>query len=580
MVTYYPLAGFCLYEMWRDMTDTVVTATAETVETAAFALIARDGVARLTLPAIAAEAGVPLAAVQAVYGSHAAVVRALLRRASESDLTATAGETPGGWDGLTLQAIARAVIATRTATPVNEPAPSSPEPPRTDSVPPTIAIPRDAAPVTISPEMALLSTPPKVRKGSGGVPLSESFGAAMHSLGANKLRALLTMLGVIIGVGAVVGLLAIGNGVTHYITGELEKNGTNLVLVRGQSATTNGVRNGQLIPSLTLEDAQTLTDPSLAPDATAVSPEVSQGATITAGSANEFATVNGVWPEYVTVHNVDTGAADFLTASDVSTNARVVVLGTKVAQTLFDTEEPVGRTVTIAGQGLRVIGVLPPGGGINSPDEQVYVPITTYLNSLFGDTAKNTVANHGRIVNIIWAKATSEKTADALAEEITDTLNARHRTAPGKDADFRVDTEADLLNQVRTILFFLQVFLALIASISLLVGGIGIMNIMLVSVTERTREIGIRKAVGAREKDILVQFIVEAMLIGFLGALLGVGLGFLIALLVTIAWQPSGVSLGSIIVAVTVAVATAMIFGVFPARRAARLNPIDALRYE
>jgi len=256
------------------------------------------------------------------------------------------------------------------------------------------------------------------------------------------------------------------------------------------------------------------------------------------------------------------------------------VLGTKVAQMLFDTEEPVGRTVTIAGQGVRVIGVLPPGGGINSPDEQIFVPITTYLNVLFGDTAKNAVANHGRIIDIIWAKATSEKEADALASEVTDVLNSRHHTAAGKGPDFRVDTEADLLDQVRTILFFLQVFLALIASISLLVGGIGIMNIMLVSVTERTREIGIRKAVGARQKDILIQFMVEAMLIGLLGALIGVGMGFLIALIVTAVWQPSTVSFGSIVVAVTVAVMTAMVFGVFPARRAARLNPIDALRYE
>jgi putative ABC transport system permease protein len=566
------------------MADTVVNATTEAVETAAFALIAREGVARLTLPAIAAAAGVPLASVQAVYRSHAAVVQALLQRASELDLASLAEETPGGWDTIALRDLARAVIAARPSSPAD-----ASVPPRTGGLPADgdgrlTATPPAAPPVmvpaAISPEMALLSAPPKVRKGGGGVPLSESFGAALHSLGANKLRALLTMLGVIIGVGAVVGLLAIGNGVTHYITSELEKNGTNLVLVRGQSATTNGVRNGQLIPSLTLEDAQALTDATLVPDASAVSPEVNQGATITAGSANEFATVNGVWPEYAIVHNVDTGATDFITASDVSTNARIVVLGTKVAQTLFDTEDPVGRTVTIAGQGLRVVGVLPPGGGINSPDEQVYVPITTYLNSLFGDTAKNAVANHGRIINIIWAKAVSEQAADALASEVSDVLNARHRTVQGKDPDFRVDTEADLLDQVRTILFFLQVFLALIASISLLVGGIGIMNIMLVSVTERTREIGIRKAVGAREKDILVQFMVEAMLIGFLGALLGVGVGFLIALLVTVVWQPSAVSLGSIIVAVTVAVATAMVFGVFPARRAARLNPIDALRYE
>ncbi len=540
------------------------------IEMAAFAIIARDGIARATLPTIAAEAGFAIGAVRAVYATEADMVRALLLRASTMNLTPLAGSTLGGWDTVTLRDLARALIGTAIPAEHGDHA----------SAPDVNFL--NLAPQPMSAELTLLSSPPDGRSGRGGVPIGESVGSALHSLAANKLRTLLTMLGIIIGVGSVVGLLAIGNGVTRYITGELEKNGTNLVLVRGQAAKSNGVSTGQRVASLSVEDAQALADPGLVPDGFAVSPEVSRGGQIAADSANFFATINGVWPEYAAVHNLDLGAGDFIAASDVGTNGRVVVLGSKVAEALYgaNTGDPVGRTIKVAGVGMRVVAVLPVGGGVNSPDEQIFVPLTTYLNVLFGDQANGAVANHGKVVNVIWLKATSEKTTDAAAAEVMDTLTTRHRLAAGSDPDFRVDTEADLLKQVQTILFLLQVFLAFIAGISLLVGGIGIMNIMLVSVTERTREIGIRKAIGARQRDILVQFIIEAMLIGLLGALVGVAFGFMVALLVSVAWKPSAVSTGSIIVAVSVAVMTAMIFGVFPARRAARLRPIDALRYE
>ena len=559
-----------------DATDTLIRDDVATIEMAAFAVVAREGVARATLPVIAAEAGVALGAVRAVYADQTDIVRALLRHASTMDLAPLAGGTPGGWDAVSLRDVARALVGAlapaerKDYTAVSDFDRAAPAP---------LLLP---LPQPMSAELALLSAPPHERRGQGGVPIGESIGSALHSLAANKLRTLLTMLGIIIGVGSVVGLLAVGNGVTRYITGELEKNGTNLVLIRGQTGKSNGISTGRRVATLSVEDAQALADPSLVPDGFAVSPEVSNGGQLTAGSANFFATINGVWPEYAVVHNLDLGSGDFIAQSDVGTNGRVVVLGSKVAEALYGTNtgDIVGQTIKVAGIGMRVIAVLPAGGGVNSPDEQVFVPLTTYLNILFGDQANGAVTNHGKVVNVIWVKATSEKTADAAAAEVVDALTIRHHIAAGADLDFQVDTEADLLKQVQTILFLLQVFLAFIAGISLLVGGIGIMNIMLVSVTERTREIGIRKAIGARQRDILVQFIIEAMLIGLLGALAGVAFGFGIALLVSAVWKPSAVSTGSIFVAVSVAVMTAMIFGVFPARRAARLRPIDALRYE
>ncbi|MGI8687637.1 MAG: ABC transporter permease [Thermomicrobiales bacterium] len=556
--------------------DTLTHEEVETIEAAAFAIVARDGVARATLPAIATEAGAELDLVRAVFATEADVVRALLLRASAMDLTPIMDETPGGEDTLNLRDIARVLVAAPVPAERNDRASVFDFDIRAPASRPSLA------PQPMSSELTLLSSPPHERGGKGGVPVGESVGSALHSLAANKLRTLLTMLGIIIGVGSVVGLLAIGNGVTRYITGELEKNGTNLVLIRGQAAKSNGVSTGQRVASLSVEDAQALADPAFVPDGIAVSPEVSRGGQIAADSANFFATINGVWPEYAVVHNIDTGGGDFIAASDLGTNGRVVVLGSKVAEALYgaDGANATGRMIKVAGVGMRVLAVLPAGGGVNSPDEQVFVPLTTYLNVLFGDQANGAVTNHGKVVNVIWVKATSEKTADAAAAEVKDTLTARHRLAAGADADFQVDTEADLLKQVQTILFLLQVFLAFIAGISLLVGGIGIMNIMLVSVTERTREIGIRKAIGARQRDILVQFIIEAMLIGLFGAMVGVAFGFGIALLVSAVWKPSAVSVGSIIVAVSVAVMTAMVFGVFPARRAARLRPIDALRYE
>ncbi len=432
---------------------------------------------------------------------------------------------------------------------------------------------------------ALLASAPKVRKG-GGAPLLESFASAFGSLAANKMRSMLTMLGIIIGVGSVVSLLAIGNGVTANVTGQLNSQGTNLIAVQGASATTNGAangpQNGSRVRSITVEDARALAAPGAVPNALAVSPEAQAGGQITVGNANVFATYIGVWPEYAFVHDAGVASGDFISDSDLTTASPVVVLGSNVATNLFGTDDPLGKTVRITGKGFRVIGVMQAkGGSFTSPDDQVFVPLPTALNTLIGDVGGASAgASGGRTIPAILLKGTSPETVDLAVAEITEILNQRHRTPEGSKPDYQVTTQADIIKSVQTTLGVINIFLAVVAGISLLVGGIGIMNIMLVSVTERTREIGIRKAVGAKESDILTQFVMEAVLISLFGAAIGVAFGLAVSAIVSRVWQPSAPSVSAIVVSVTVAMLTGLFFGVYPARRAARLKPIDALRYE
>ncbi len=430
--------------------------------------------------------------------------------------------------------------------------------------------------------LTILAAPPKTR-GRGGVPLSESFGSAVQSLGANKTRSILTMLGIIIGVMSVITLLAVGNGVTANVTGQLLSNGTNLIYIQGASASQNGVQNGNRIKSLTLEDAAALAQPGAAPDIASVSPEVQTSGTITVGNANAFAATVGVQPAYLDVHDAEIGTGDFITTQDVSTNANVAVLGPNVADKLFaSTDDPIGKNIQVQGKTFRVIGVLKAKGGTSfgSADDNVYVPVSTAFALLIGDNGATGAARSGKIVNVIIVKGASKDTLDAAAVQIADVLNFQHRTRDIANPDFQVTTQKDLLKSVQATLGVINVFLAMVAGISLLVGGIGIMNIMLVSVTERTREIGIRKAIGAKERDILTQFIVEAILISLIGAMIGIVLGFSIAALVSKLWQPSVPTMSSVVASVVFAIATGLFFGVYPARRAARLKPIDALRYE
>ncbi|HEY7907769.1 MAG TPA: ABC transporter permease [Thermomicrobiales bacterium] len=424
-----------------------------------------------------------------------------------------------------------------------------------------------------------LGTPPTMGRG-GGVPLSESFTSSLHSLSANVTRTILTMLGIIIGVASVIALLAYGNGVVAKALTALERNGTNLITIQGASQAAAGIATGNQSRTLTLTDAEVLADPTQCPDCGAVSPEVRGGGQITANGKNTFGAGIGVLPAFVDVHSYNVASGSFIQDTDVTGNQSVIVLGANIANTLFPGVDPTGQAIRLNRQSFRVIGVMEAkgGNGFGSLDNQVYVPITTALSKLTGGRG-GAPTGAGKIVDTIYIKSTSPNTVDKAISEANDVLSGQHRTKTGAP-DWQVTNQADQLQAAKDTQKTYQIFLFVIASISLLVGGIGIMNIMLVSVTERTREIGIRKAIGAKKRDIMTQFITESVVMSLIGALTGVVIGVLASYLVARFYQPTLVSVQSIFIAVGFAVATGLFFGVYPAQRAASLKPIDALRYE
>jgi len=297
------------------------------------------------------------------------------------------------------------------------------------------------------------------------------------------------------------------------------------------------------------------------------------------GTVNTFGETLGVWPSYQDVYSYTTVSGNFISDQDVTSASRVVALGSNIATALFPGSDPIGKTVRLNGNAFQVIGVMETkgGNGFGSRDNQVYVPITVVLTLFTGNRQQPTGAGH--TIETISIKSVSPENVDKAIAEANDALAARHRTRSGAP-DWQVTNQADQIKAAEDTQKTYQIFLLVIASISLLVGGIGIMNIMLVSVTERTREIGIRKAIGAKGKDILTQFVTEAVLISLIGAMTGVIFGLLAAFVVGKTWQRTIVSPQSVFIAVFFACATGLFFGVYPARRASRLKPIDALRYE
>ena len=417
----------------------------------------------------------------------------------------------------------------------------------------------------------------------------ESIRVALQGLAANKLRSSLTMLGIIIGVGAVIALLALGEGTQAAVTEEIQSIGSNLIFITPGSEEGHGpMATTTTADSLTLADAEAIAAPGNVPGLLAVAPEFSNSADVVYGSESVNTTITGTTPDYPLVRNSFPETGEFFTKQQVTTMARVAVLGHQTAEDLFGGSDPLGRTIKInpstgSGQSrvhFRVIGVMEEkGGGMGgNVDSTVFIPLTTAQRKLFGGRA---VSGTSWKVSTINVALVSEETMDAATDEITWLLRQRHKIQPRDDDDFSVMSQEDLLSTLEQITGILTIFLGAIAAISLLVGGIGIMNIMLVSVTERTREIGIRKAVGAKRRDILMQFLVEAIVLSVIGGLLGILLGAGIATLV----EQSGlmttvVSAEAILLATSFSVAVGLFFGIYPSMRAARLHPIEALRYE
>jgi putative ABC transport system permease protein len=425
--------------------------------------------------------------------------------------------------------------------------------------------------------------------------VSQALRVAWGSLVSNKLRSLLTILGMAIGVGAVITLMAIGNGAQAAVQAQFNSLGTNLIFIQPGTTNSGGVRQqAGSVNTLTYDDAQAVADPNNLPDASTVSPELTTGAQMVYQSQNTFGRVYGVTAQYAQVHNYNVQQGTWLADDQVQGNANVVILGSAVAQTLFGNTSPIGLNIRLnAGQpgpgggqrtGLfQVIGVgeAKGGSGFDNPDTAVYIPITTAM----GKFSRQTTGAGAKTVSQITVQAASAAQTDAVEQEITQLLMTRHHISDPTQIDFSVTSQQDQLQTRQNITGVLTIFLGAVAGISLVVGGIGIMNIMIVSVTERTREIGIRKAIGARKNDILMQFLVESMLVSLLGGLTGIVAGVAVSAVVN-GQKLNGqamqtlVTPGSIILAVGVAAAIGIFFGLYPAYRAASLRPIEALRYE
>jgi putative ABC transport system permease protein len=410
---------------------------------------------------------------------------------------------------------------------------------------------------------------------------SQSILEALESLTSNKLRSGLTVLGIVIGVAAVIAMLAVGTGAQDSITGSISGIGTNLLFVFGGGTRMGGAQEVRNPKPLTLQDAAALADPLSAPSVELVAPVLQASFLVGAAGQTTTVSVSGVTPDYFPLRNYTVTEGAFITEENLLGRASVALIGPGTADTLFGRHDGlVGENITIDGQPFRIIGVLASKGGgmFGSEDNNVMIPFSTAQTRLIQRRTRDQVDM--LLVQVISAEAVPQ-----AIDEVSSILRARHRTAIGAD-DFTVSSQQDFLSIASTITGVLTIFLGGIAAISLLVGGIGIMNIMLVSVTERTREIGLRKALGARKRDILMQFLTESSLLSLFGGIIGIGFGWLISFIVEKVALASGtafyprIGIDAVLLATIFSAAVGLFFGIYPANRAANLEPVEALRYE
>ena len=399
----------------------------------------------------------------------------------------------------------------------------------------------------------------------------ESLANALSGLMANKLRSMLTMLGVIIGVGAIITTTSIGEGAKADITARIQTLGANILAIRPGQSRFRGRGSADTRKSLTIKDMAALEERGQSFGY--VTPEVSSRAQVKYLNKNTNTTIVGTSPAYLITANFTVENGRFFTESEIRYRDRVCVLGKTVADTLFEGVEPVGESVKIKNVGFRVLGVMKEKGasGWRNPDDQVFIPYSTAMKRVFGEDYLSSIS----------IQANDDKLLTSAETEVTELLRKQHKIAPNKDLDFHVRNQAEFMETLEESSQTFTNMILGIAVVSLLVGGIGIMNIMLVSVTERTKEIGLRKAVGAQRSDILVQFLVESTTLALLGGLVGIGVGIAGAEAVPALWGwKTVVSPIYGVLSFVVSALVGIFFGAYPAWIASKLHPIDALRYE